>query len=150
MKIPAVPPVGHVIAYEYLWRSKVGQREDGEKTYPVAVVLARHDVGPTPVAYVLGISHTPPREGRRALEVPLKLKRHLGLDDKPSWIYTDEINVFAWPGPDVRPAEHLSQSPVARGTCVIGALPGDWFKQVTSDLAESHRMGLAKTIRRTS
>ncbi|TKB07366.1 MAG: plasmid maintenance toxin (PemK-like) [Mesorhizobium sp.] len=106
MKIPVVPPVGHVIAYEYLWRSKVGQREDGEKTYPVAVVLARHDVGPTPVAYVVGISHTPPREGRRALEVPLKLKRHIGLDDQPSWIYTDQINVFAWPGPDVRPAEY--------------------------------------------
>ena len=149
MKVPAVPPVGHVIAYEYLWRSKVGQREDGGKTYPAAVVLARHDVGPTPVAYVLGISHASPRAGRRALEVPLKLKRNLGLDDEPSWIYTDEVNVFSWPGPDVRPAEYLSKSSVARGTCVIGALPSDWFKQVTSHLAESHKMGLAKMVRRT-
>jgi hypothetical protein len=149
VKIPAVPPVGHIIAYEYLSISKVGLREDGEKTYPAAVVLARHDIGPTPVAYVVGISHTPPRPGRRALEVPPKLKRHLGLDGQPSWIYTVEINVFSWPGPDLRPAEHLSHSPSARETCVIGALPSDWFKQVTSHLAESHRMGLAKTIRRT-
>ncbi|WP_420962653.1 hypothetical protein [Brucella sp. IR073] len=138
-----------MIAYEYLWVSKAGQREDGEKTYPAAVVLARHDIGPTAVAYVLGISHSPPLPGRRALEVPLKLKRHLGLDDEPSWLYTDEINIFAWPGPDLRPAEHLSCLPTARDTCVIGPLPGDWFRAVTQHLAESHRLGRVKTVPRT-
>lgn len=150
MKIPKVPPVGFVIAYEYLWRSKVGSRDDGEKTYPSAIVLARYDMGPTPVAYVLGISHSSPRPGRRAMEVPAKLKRHLGLDDEPSWIYTDELNIFAWPGPDVRHAGHLSKLPSAEGTCVIGRLPDDWFNQVKEHLAESHRLGLVKTVRRSS
>lgn len=149
MKIPDHPPVGHAIAYEYLWGSQVSTREDGAKTYPAAVVLARNDIGPTPTAYVLGSSHTPPRLDRRALEVPPKLKRHLGLDDEPSWIYTDEVNVFSWPGPDVRPAEYLSDLPQARETCVIGALPRDWFKQVQEHLAESHRLGLARAIPRT-
>ncbi len=148
MKVPLAPPVGHVIAYEYLWHSKVGTREEGEKTYPAAVVLARDDIGPTPVAYVLGISHTPPRSGRRALVVPPKLKRHLGLDDAPSWLYTDELNVFAWPGPDIRPAEYLSILPMARGSCIIGQLPSDWFKQVKDHLVESYALGLARTIRR--
>ncbi|MGE6740192.1 plasmid maintenance toxin (PemK-like) [Allorhizobium pseudoryzae] len=148
MKVPLTPPVGHVIAYEYLWHSKLGTRNDGEKTYPAAVVLARDDMGPTPVAYVLGISHSPPRVGQRALEVPAKLKRHLGLDDAPSWIYTDELNVFSWPGPDIRPAEHLSNLPKARNTCVIGPLPTDRFSLVKAHLVESYGLGPAKTMRR--
>lgn len=150
MKIPAVPPVGSVIAYEYLWRSKAGVRNDGEKTYPAAVVLARDDLGPTPVVYVLGISHAAPKASQRALQLPAKLKRHLGLDAAPSWIYTDEFNVFAWPGPDLRLADQLSSLPQASGTCVIGTLPGDWFMEVKRHLAESHRLGLARTVRRSS
>jgi hypothetical protein len=141
--------VGHIIAYEYLWRSKAGSREDGEKVYPAAVVLARRDLGPTPVAYVLGISHMPPDGSQRAIQVPRKLKRFLGLDDEPSWIYTDQVNVFVWPGPDLRAADGLSRSPAARGTCVVGALPGDWFRKVTRHLAESQRLGRVKTVKRT-
>ena len=93
-----------------------------------------------PITYVLGISHTPPRTGRRALQVPLKLKRHLGLDEDPAWVYTDELNVFAWPGPDIRPAHYLSKRPGARGDCVIGQLPSDWFEKLKSEVAESSRL----------
>lgn len=141
--------MGHVIAYEYLWLSKAGQREDGEKVYPAAIVMARKDIGPTPIAFVLGISHLPPRSGRRALEVPAKLKRHLGLDDEASWIYTDELNIFAWPGPDLRPASYLSTLPSARDSCVIGALPTDWFGIVKAHVAESHSLGSVRMIRRS-
>jgi hypothetical protein len=49
-------------------------------------------------------------------------KRHLGLDDKASWIYTDQLNVFVWAGADLRPASWLSDKPNLDG-CVIGALP---------------------------
>lgn len=148
MRIPLKPPVGHLIAYEYVWASVFKARDEGEKTYPVAVVAARHDLGPVSFAYVLAISHSPPRPGDRALQVPLKLKRHLGLDDGPSWIYTDQVNVFAWPGPDLRPAERLSRLPRAIGTCVIGALPTDWFKSVTVHMDESRRLGHFKLKRR--
>lgn len=150
MRIPSAPPVGHVIANEYLWLSKAPIREDGEKVYPVAVVLARRDLGPAPVAYVLGISHMPPNPGRRAIEVPRKLKRFLGLDEQPSWIYTDEVNVFVWPGPDLQPAGRLVRAPSAHDTCVIGALPGDWFRKVTEHLAESQKLGRVRTTKRTS
>lgn len=149
MHIPPLPPVGHVIAYEYLWLSQASSRDDGAKTYPAAIVLARRDIGPTPVAYVLGISHSSPQNGRRAIEVPRKLKRYLGLDELPSWIYTDEVNVFAWPGPDLRPAEHLSRSAHVRGTCVIGALPSDWFAEVINHMAESQGFGNLTPIKRS-
>lgn len=148
MRIPPDPPIGHVIAYEYLWSSKSGKREDGEKVYPAAIVLARRDLGPTPVAYVLGISHMPPDTGRRAIEVPRKLKRFLGLDEEPSWIYTDELNIFVWPGPDLRPANWLSRrSP--KDDCIIGHLPDDWFKELVEHLAESRRMGRVRMIKRS-
>lgn len=148
MKVPPKPPVGHLIAYEYLWASQAAKRSDGAKTYPVAVVVSREDRGPQPFAYVLAISHRPPSSGDRALEVPRKLKRHLGLDEEPSWIYTDELNVFAWPGPDLRPAHQLSSRPHARDSCVIGALPTDWFRTVIRHLEESRRLGAAKALMR--
>jgi hypothetical protein len=111
--------------------------------------MARDDAGPVPLAYVLGISHKPPMAGERAMEVPLKLKRHLGMDDRPTWIYTDQINVFAWPGPDLRPAEQLSSIPSARGGCIIGALPIDWFESLKLHLQESHRLKKINPIKRT-
>jgi hypothetical protein len=97
----------------------------------------------------VALSHSPPRAADRALIVPPKLKRHLGLDAAPSWIYTDELNVFAWPGPDLRPAERLSSRPSARGTRVIGALPSDWFAEVLQHLSESHRQARLQPVRRT-
>ena len=148
MRIPAKPPVGHLVAYEYLWSSQAGDRDHGSKTYPVAVVLARQDRGPVPLAYVAAISHSPPRDGDRALPVPSKLKRHLGLDGEPSWIYTDEVNVFAWPGPDLRPARDLSSKPGATESCVIGPLPADWFAEVLRHLDESYRRFLVKPVPR--
>jgi hypothetical protein len=149
VRIPDKPPVGHLIAYEYLWSSQNDSREDGAKTYPAAVVMARDDLAPVPLAYVLGVSHKPPKESERALEVPAKLKRHLGLDDKPTWIYTDQINVFSWPGPDLRPAEALSTTPGVRGGCIIGPLPTDWFESVKAHLAESHRLKMVDPVRRS-
>ena len=149
MRIPKQPPVGHLIAYEYVWASQSAHREDGAKSYPAAIVATRDDIGPTPLTYVLGISHKPPTASERAIEIPSKLKRHLGLDEEPSWIYTDQINVFAWPGPDIRPAEWLTDLPSARGNCVIGKLPADWFNQVMRHLAESYRLKAVRVIRRT-
>jgi hypothetical protein len=42
------------------------------------------------------------------VEVPLRVARHLGLDEERSWIVTTELNVFVWPGPDLRPIRHQS------------------------------------------
>ncbi|WEK06193.1 MAG: hypothetical protein P0Y65_08085 [Candidatus Devosia phytovorans] len=81
--------------------------------------------------------------------MPAKLARHLGLDDGPKWIYCDELNVFAWPGPDLRPAEHLSSRPLATDTCVIGALPVDWFETVKSEIAAARHDDRIRVTKRT-
>jgi hypothetical protein len=149
MQVPRQPPVGHLIAYEYLWQSQAAAREDGAKVYPAAIVLARKTVGSASIAYAVGISHKPPAAGERALEVPRKLKRWLGLDGGRSWAYTDQVNVFVWPGPDLRPADWLSSRPEARDTCVIGALPRDWFQTLLDHVAESHALKQARTVKRS-
>lgn len=150
MKIPPRPPIGHVVAYEYLWASKAGRREDGEKTYPTALILARKDDFGFVLTYALGISHMQPRAGQRALEVPAKLRRRIGLDAERQWIYTDEVNVFVWPGPDLRPARWISQHPVATDGCVLGALPVDWFEDVKRHFAESYRLRHLQITKRTT
>ena len=52
---------------------------------------------------VVPITHSKPAPERNAVELPLKVRRHLGLDDEPSWVITDEVNRFIWPGYDLRP-----------------------------------------------
>ena len=149
MEIPAEPPVGYLISYEYLWLSKAQMREDGESAYPTAIVAARRDVGPASIAYALGISHKRPLPDERALEVPRKLKRWLGLDGETSWLYTDQVNIFVWPGPDLRPGGWLSNLPSARESCVIAALPADWFEMVKGHLTQSYHLQKVKTVKRT-
>lgn len=150
MRIPSRPPIGHVVAYEYLWASRADRREDGEKTYPTALILAQKDDFGFLLTYALGISHMRPREGQRALEVPAKLCRHIGLDAESKWIYTDEVNVFVWPGPDLRPARRISQRRVAIDGCVLGALPVDWFEEVKRHFAESYRLRHLRITKRTT
>jgi hypothetical protein len=50
------------------------------------------------VVTVVPITHTRPAETADAVEIPAALKRHLGLDDLPSWIVVTETNDFIWPG----------------------------------------------------
>jgi hypothetical protein len=149
MKIPALPPIGHVVAYEYLWASKARTRQDGEKVYPTALILSTRDELGSTFVYALGISHMRPPEGRRALEVPAKLRHHIGLDARPQWIYTDEVNAFVWPGPDLRPAQWISQRRIVGDTCVLGALPEDWFNLVKNHFHESYRLDRMRLTKRT-
>jgi hypothetical protein len=148
MKIPSEPPVGNLIAYEYLSHSQATRREDGAKTYPTALLLARSWEFSSTLVYALGISHMPP-SGRQALEVPAKLRRWIGLDERPQWIYTDEVNVFVWPGPDLRPARYISRRPVDAETCILGPLPNDWFAEVQRHFRQSYEMRVVNVVKRT-
>lgn len=149
MKIPKEPPIGNIVAYEYLWHSKVKSREDGAKVYPTALILSKAVDFGSQAVYALGISHMEPPPNRRALEVPPKLRRWIGLDNDPQWIYTDEVNIFTWPGPDLRPAQWISQRELQEDTCVLGVLPYDWYSTVAKHLAESYRMGMVRVVKRT-
>ena len=58
------------------------------------------------VVTVLPITHSVPGDPASSVEIPLAVKRHLGLDDDPSWIVVAEGNEFVWPGYDLSKLPH--------------------------------------------
>lgn len=103
MEIPPPTP-GLVVRYAFLWRREYDtRREEARKDRPCAVILAAPTTAGRTQVYVLPVTHTPPSDPSTAIEIPARIKRHLGLDDERSWIVLDEINDFLWPGYDLRP-----------------------------------------------
>lgn len=104
MPLPAPEP-GLVIPYGYLWRHEHRKgMEEGRKVRPAVIVLAvQHPGRAVKRVTVAPITHSPPSANDRAIEVPARVKQALRLDDDRSWIVLDEVNLFDWPGYDIRP-----------------------------------------------
>ena len=130
------PEGGLVVSYSYLWRheSQSGQVE-GVKDRPCAVVVIVHQEDGTKIVTVAPITHTPPSDPTVAIEIPLKVKQHLGLDSKRSWVVLDDFNEFAWPGYDLRPI------PGKRGRYDYGFLPPSFYTQIVTRALELRREG---------
>jgi hypothetical protein len=97
------PEPGLVIRYSYLWlREHREGHEEGSKDRPCAIVLVVRDEGNEQQVVVVPVTHTLPEKVTEALELPLAIKRHLGLDADLSWAVLSESNLFRWPGPDLR------------------------------------------------
>ena len=99
------PELGLVVSYSYLWYHERNKgRDEGTKTRPCVIVLAaEHQAGGAVLVRVVPVTHSPPRAPDMAMEIPLAVKRHLGLDAARSWVVLDEVNEFTWPGFDLRP-----------------------------------------------
>lgn len=102
------PEVGLVISYSYLWKEEEERGlVEGRKDRPCAIVLAVDhpdpEAGGRKQVAVVPITHSRPRDLEVAVEIPLRVKQHLGLDSECSWVIMDEVNVFTWPGFDLRP-----------------------------------------------
>jgi hypothetical protein len=100
-----VPLPGLVIRYSLLWsrEARTGATE-GRKDRPCAIVVAmrRDEHGDTRVA-VVPITHTAPDNPAASVALPASVMTALRLDAEPAWARLDEVNVFAWPGYDLRP-----------------------------------------------
>ena len=83
MKKPE-PALGLVIRYDYLWRDEAKRgRLDGSKDRPCAIVVARETgEGNEHSVLLAAITHSPPADPKGAIEIPSKVKRHLGLDNE--------------------------------------------------------------------
>jgi hypothetical protein len=123
-----VPEPGLVISYSYLWHSEYERdQEEGLKDRPCAIILIAEDAGGQTMVTVVPITRSPPRAD--AVEIPMAVKRRLGLDEARSWAVVSEVNRFVWPGPDMRP--------VTRGDPErfdYGFLPPAVFRQVKQGL----------------
>jgi hypothetical protein len=135
MPIPNPEP-GLVISYSYLWHSEYAEcQEEGRKDRPSVIVLAveRQADGVTMVT-VLPITHGMPAKATSAVEVPAVVKRHLGLDERPSWIVVTEGNEFVWPGYDLRKLPGTDRYD-------YGFLPPRLFNQVIKAFVSHHKAG---------
>jgi hypothetical protein len=149
------PQVGLVVSYAYLWfeESERGQVE-GAKDRPCAIVLAIEgpgdpgaplysDVSRRKQVAVAPITHSSPRDLDAAVEIPPRVKVHLGLDSDRSWVVLDEVNVFVWPGYDLRP--------IRRGEERIdyGLLPPRFFDRLIAKFSELEARGKCRRRRAT-
>jgi hypothetical protein len=104
--LPKRPYPGLVICYSYLWFREAQKKQiEGLKNRPCAVVLSYENYPQFPdrmVADVVPISHSPTDD---AVEIPIAVKRRMGLDNDHSWVVTTEVNRFFWPGHDIRRAK---------------------------------------------
>jgi hypothetical protein len=135
MPIPNPEP-GLVISYSYLWHHEHrAGREEGQKDRPSVIVLAveREADGAITVT-VLPITHSPPTDPASAVEIPLPVKRHLGLDDERSWVVIAEGNEFLWPGYDLRRRPQSDRYD-------YGFLPPRFFNQVLDAFVACHLVG---------
>jgi hypothetical protein len=139
------PTPGLVIRYSYLWLSEfLRGQEEGVKDRPCAVLLALTDENGEQRVTALPITHTPPADPDRAVEIPAATKRRLGLDDERSWIILTESNRFIWPGPDLRPAARGDASSVA-----YGLLPRALFAEVRDKWLALRAARGARVVART-
>lgn len=135
------PKPGLVINYSYLWRDEAARgQEEGLKNRPCVIVLAVQNIEGVDLVTVAPVTHSKPGDANAAVEMPAAVKRHLGVDDKPSWIVTTEVNRFTWPGSDLR-----AISRDRPGVFAYGFVPGDLIRKIRLQIAE--RQGIAITKR---
>jgi hypothetical protein len=104
------------------------------------VVLARRDLGLSEVVYVAPITHSPPTETSEKVEIPPEVKRHLGLDENASFISATEVNVFVWPGPDLRPIRRAPSGQADNVPCFYGFLPRGLFGKLKQAIEHNRRI----------
>jgi hypothetical protein len=137
------PEAGHVISYAYLWHHEhLAGHEEGRKDRPAVIVLTtRRASNDFTEVTVLPITHRPPDNPDWAVEIPMPVKRHLGLDDTRSWIVIAEGNDFFWPGYDLRKVPSTNRYD-------YGFLPPRFFNQIVRAFDALHRAGKARAVSR--
>jgi hypothetical protein len=90
---------------------------------------------------VLPVTHRAPADPATAVEIPLVVKRHLGLDDDRSWIIVTEGNEFLWPGYDLRKIPHTDRYD-------YGFLPPRFFNHVLETFIVWSRAGRGRLASR--
>lgn len=142
MALPTPEP-GLVLNYAYLWHDEHNAGQDeGRKDRPSVIVLcATRASDEAMIVTILPITHAAPVEAKAAIEIPPRIKRHLGLDDARSWIVVAEGNEFVWPGYDLRKVPNTDHYD-------FGFLPPRFFNQILDAFVALHKAGRTRTTSR--
>ncbi len=139
MKKPELKP-GLVICYDYLWFDQtVEGRTQGGKDRPCATVVAsREDENGDRTLLICPVTHTPPAQPTDGIAIPPKLARATGLDDRPSWIRTNEYNEVNWNDPGITPAR--------KDQWEFGRMPEGLYRAMRESFLDHYKR---KSLRRT-
>ena len=140
------PRPGLVIRYDFLWKEEdLAGLRDGRKDRPCAIILATKpkDDGLRDVI-LCPITHSPPKEGESAVEIPYKMARHLKLDDERCWIKTHQVNTVEW-GADYLP---YGVVPARKGQWVFGQLHHAIGRKAFEQVRENSRKRILENVRR--
>ena len=123
-----------VIRYSFLWsREARAGAVEGRKDRPCAIVVATpRDRNGNVRIVVVPITHAAPADPAAAIALEPAVKASLGLDAERSWICLGELNVFVWPGYDLRPIPDT-------GRYDYGVLPEGLFDQVRDGIVALRR-----------
>jgi len=133
MALPEPRP-GLVIRYDYLWADESAAGRDTSKDRPACLVAATDATTAPRFVVILPITHTRPRAGVAAVELPDKVRRALGLDEAPSWVIVSEHNVDEWPN-------GLAAIPGKPRTFSYGFIPPGLFAEIKARFLETARQG---------
>lgn len=130
MSLPRTPFPGLIVRHAFLWSDETRQgRTEARKDRPCVVVVAVRDEPSQRVRVRVVPITQAPHDPHRAIALPPKVKRHLGLDADESWIVIEEANEFVWPGVDLRPISRTKP-----GVWSYGVLPVELFAELQSRL----------------
>ena len=104
------------------------------------VAVPRDQHGGTRVV-VVPVTHTAPEDPATAIALPQAVKTALGLDPDPSWVRLDELNVFSWPGFDLRAITDTDRID-------YGALPKPLFERIRRGVLALDRARWTRQVRR--
>jgi hypothetical protein len=134
------PKPGFVIRYLYDWSTEgLAAPPSAEKERPAVIILSVTKSNDRILVRVGPITHRPPDDMSRAMEIPPLTKTRLGLDGARSWVILDHANEFVWPGPDVRPVPGREPT-----TIYYGPLPPAFYDAMKLKLLGLLRLGRAR------
>lgn len=141
MSIPDPKP-GLVVRYDYLWSREAAAGRDHGKERPTYIVAATDDFASPRYVVLLPITHSSPPGASVGIEIPLNVKRKIGLDDEPSWIIISEYNVKEWPNGG------LSTIPGRNGVFAYGFIPPGLFATVKAQFLDLAKANKSKPLQR--
>jgi hypothetical protein len=122
---------------------QVTKRRMRPKDRPAAIVaLLRGDDGRDEVV-VFPVTSSHPTDAAAGVEIPAATRDRLGLQDGPCWVIVTEVNIFVWPGPDLRRPEN------ANDCFVYGSLPHALMLRIKQSFAAWRTRGRVRAIRRS-
>ncbi len=131
-----------MIRFDYLWSREHAVGRTQGKDRPTCLVVASDDAMQGRFVVLLPITHTPPAQGAVGIEIPLAVKKAIGMDDAPSWVIVTDFNVDEWP------SQGLAPIPGQPGRYAYGFIPPSLFAKIKAAFLEHHRGGAAQGVRR--